>query len=107
MRTALFLLVALAVFGSVNFVAVRALLRIHPRRRTLIIAAVTAGNLMWLFMPTLRMLYPFSRVARATLGPLWFAWNSFAILYAALIVVLALAWLAFRKRMTFSLFARW
>ena len=107
MRTALFLLSAIAIFLSVNVVTIRALVRIHPQRRRWIIVAAVAGNLMWLFMPTLRMLNGFSRVARATAGPFWFAWNSFAILYAALMAILALLWLVTLRRRPFASFARW
>jgi predicted MPP superfamily phosphohydrolase len=107
MRTALFFLLAIAIFVSVNAVAIRALLRIHPRRRRWIITAAIAGNIMWIFMPALRMLTGFSRVVRATAGPLWFAWNSFAILYAALVAILALIWLVTLRRKPFAAFARW
>lgn len=107
MRPLFFLLLALAIFVSVNVVAVRAMLRIHPRRRRWIIAAVVLGNLMWLFIPMLRQSNAFIRIIRATLGPLWFGWNSFAILYAMLLLIVAAAWLIGGRRFDFGTFARW
>lgn len=107
MRPFLFFVIALLVFGTFTLVAVRMLLRIHPKRRRLIIAAAVLGNLMWPFLPMLWQLNAFTRVVRATIGPLWFTWHSFAILYILLVIVVALAWLAFRRRITFATFARW
>lgn len=107
MRPLFFLLLALAIFVSVNVAAVRTMLRIHPRRRRWIIAAVVLGNLMWLFLPLLRQSNAFIRVIRATLGPLWFAWNSFSILYAVLMMIVAAAWLISGRRFDFGAFARW
>ncbi|MGZ8867206.1 MAG: metallophosphoesterase [Thermoanaerobaculia bacterium] len=107
MRPLLFLLLALAIFVSVNIVTVRAMLHVHPRRRGWIIAAVVLGNLMWPFMLMLRQLTAFTRILRATLGPMWFAWNSFAILYAVLMALVAMAWLIGRHRFSFATMARW
>lgn len=107
MRVAVAILIALAVFLSVNVITVRTLLRVHPQWRTWIIAAVVLGNLMWPFIPLLRQLNWFTRIARAILGPLWFSWSSFAILYTALVVIVGLAWLLVRSRFTFAAFALW
>ncbi|HET7705368.1 MAG TPA: metallophosphoesterase [Thermoanaerobaculia bacterium] len=107
MRPLLFLLLALAIFVSVNVATVRTMLRIHPRRRSWILGAVVLGNLMWLFIPMLRQSNPFIRIIRSTLGPLWFAWNSFAILYAMLMLIVALAWFASGRRFSFRTFGRW
>ena len=107
MRPLLFLLLALAIFVSVNVATVRTMLRIHPRRRSRILGAVVLGNLMWLFIPMLRQSNPFIRIIRSTLGPLWFAWNSFAILYAMLMLIVALAWFASGRRFSFRTFGRW
>jgi uncharacterized protein len=49
----------------------------------------------------------FSRVSRALLGPMWFAWTSFAILYTGLMLLLLLAWLPVVRRIGFADFARW
>jgi len=62
---------------------------------------------MWPFMLMLRQLTAFTRIIRATLGPLWFAWSSFAILYTILMLLVVAAWLAFRHRFRFREFARW
>lgn len=111
MRTALFLGIALLIFVPFNVVTIRALLRIHPRWRAAIIAAAVAGNLMWPFFPLLRSSTAFFRVVRALLGPLWFGWTSFAILYSALILLVAIVWglvsIARRDRPSFVAAARW
>lgn len=106
MRALAFLGIALVIFAPFNFVTIRQLLRIHPHRRRWILAAAVIGNLMWPFFLVLRDLTPFSRMARAILGPPWFAWTSLAILYTALMLLVLLAWIPFRKR-RFAGFARW
>jgi predicted MPP superfamily phosphohydrolase len=98
MRTALFFAIALAVFAPFNWIAWRALTRIHPRRRRLVAGAFIIGNAMWPFFAILNARTGFSRAVRATLGPPWFAWQCFAILYTVLLALIAIAWLAFRKR---------
>jgi predicted MPP superfamily phosphohydrolase len=107
MRGVGFLLIALIIFAPFNFIAIRQLLRTHPRRKAVVIALAIAGNLMWPFLLLLRQSTPFMRVTRATLGPLWFGWQSFAIVYTAITLLLFLAWLTVRRRMTFARFARW
>lgn len=106
MRVLLFFLVALAIFLPFNWLSYRQLVRLHPRRRILIRAAIVVGNLMWLFLPFLRVRNGFMRVIRATFGPPWFAWLMFAILYSSVIVLALIAWLPFRRRLTFERFAR-
>lgn len=66
-----------------------------------------AGNLMWPFFPLLRALTPFSRAVRAILGPLWFGWISFAILYSAFLFLILLAWIPFARKRPFAQFAHW
>ena len=107
MRIALIVIVALLIFAAFNFVAARAMLRIHPRRRRAIIAAIILGNLMWPLIPALRAFNGFTRVARSTIGPLWFAWQSLAIIYTALVIVAGTLWLISGRRQTFATFARW
>ena len=107
MRIALAILIALVVFVSVNVIAVQALLRIHPTRRRWIITASVFGNLMWPFIALLQQSGWFMRITRAVLGPRWFSWQSFAILYSALTIVVALAWLLSGRRTTFGRFGRW
>src|SRR5688572_25747505 len=93
MRTVMFLALAILIFAPFTVVTVRSLLRIHPHRRRAIFAIAILGNLMWPFFPLLRSMTPFFRVVRAVLGPLWFSWASFAILYTALIIILGLAFM--------------
>ncbi len=106
MRALAFLGIALLIFAPFNFVTIRQLLRIHPNRRRWILTMATIGNLMWPFILTLRDLTPLSRVVRAVLGPLWFAWTSFAIVYTALMLLVLVCWLPFWRR-RFTNFARW
>ena len=107
MRIALIVIVALLIFAAFNFIAARAMLRIHPRRRRLVVAALILGNLLWPLIPALRAFNAFTRVARSTIGPLWFAWQSLAILYTALVLIIAIVWLISGRRQTFASFARW
>jgi predicted MPP superfamily phosphohydrolase len=97
-RGLLFLLVALLLFLPFNWLSYRQLVRIHPRRRRWILAALVLGNLMWPFFPLLRSFTPFARVMRATLGPIWFGWTVFTILYSLFIFLVLLAWIPFRRR---------
>src|SRR6266550_4106310 len=78
-----FLLIAIAIFLLLNIIAIAMLLRLHPRRKRWIIAIATICNLMWLFLPLLNARTDFSRALRATLGPPWFAWLCFVLLYCA------------------------
>jgi predicted MPP superfamily phosphohydrolase len=107
MRALLFLAVALLLFLPFNWLAVRQLLRIHPRRRRWVIAAVAIGNLMWPFFPLLRSSTAFSRLSRAILGPIWFGWTSFALLYSLFLFLAVVAWGVFARRRRFADFARW
>jgi predicted MPP superfamily phosphohydrolase len=104
---ALALLATLAIFAPFTWVTVRHLLRFHPRRRRIILAAALLGNLMWPFFPLLRTFTPATRAIRSILGPPWFAWACLAILYTSLILILLLAWLPFRQRIEFPRFGRW
>jgi uncharacterized protein len=107
LRVAIIFVVVLLIFAPFNVVTYRVLTRIHPRRRRIVAALIVIGNLMWLFFPILNARTPFARVTRAILGPPWFAWLCFAILYSAIVFLIALAWLPVRKRVPFTQFARW
>jgi uncharacterized protein len=89
-RGILFFLIAIGVLAPFTIVSVVTLLRLHPKRRASILTIAILGNLMWLFFPLLRAMTPFSRLTRALLGPPWFAWTCFAILYSA--VMLLIVW---------------
>ena len=106
-RILIFLAIALLIFLPFNWIAYRQLVRIHPRRRRWIQFAIVAGNLMWPFFFLMRTFTPFARATRAILGPLWFAWTSFTLVYAMVLFLVLLAWIPFRKRRTFPEFARW
>lgn len=99
--------IALLIFVPLNWAAVRQLLRLHPRRQRWIVGAAVAGNLMWPFFPLLRSFTDFSRATRAVLGPLWFGWLSFIVLYCAFLLLLLPAWALFARRRPFAQFARW
>src|SRR5215212_2645555 len=107
MRLAIFLAVVLLLFLPFNWITYRQLVRIHPRRKRLVLALVIAGNLMWPLLPLLRTSTPAMRFLRATLGPVWCAWTCFAMLYSIAIFAIFLAWLPFRRRRAFTAFARW
>jgi len=105
--TAIIIAIAVATFLIANIAAFRVLVRVHPRRRWIVIALIVVGNVMWFFFPILNARTDFSRFVRATLGPPWFAWSCFAILYSAFALLLVMAWLPFVRRMPFARFARW
>lgn len=105
-RALIFLALAILLFAPFNWLAYRQLVRIHPRRKRWILGAVIAGNLMWPFFLLLRTSNDFSRITRAILGPMWFGWTCFALLYSMLLFLLVLAWIPFR-RIEFARFARW
>lgn len=107
MRAALIFTLVVVLFGGFNWLTARQLFRIHPRRKRLVVALLAAGNAMWLFLPWLRVRSDFMRVVRATLGPPWFAWLSFAIVYSAAIFAIFIVWLPFARRVDFVRFARW
>ncbi|HYI11092.1 MAG TPA: metallophosphoesterase [Thermoanaerobaculia bacterium] len=103
-RVLIFVSIILLLFLPFNVLTYRQLVRIHPRRKRWIVGAVILGNLMWPFFPMLRSSTPLFRAARATLGPLWFGWTSFSLLYSIFIFLVLLAWIPFRRR-TFADFA--
>jgi predicted MPP superfamily phosphohydrolase len=89
--TAAIFAIAIAILAIANVVAYRVLTRLHPRRRPIVIALVVIGNLTWLLIPVLNARTPPVRVLRATLGPPWFAWQCFAIVYS---IFMLLIWIA-------------
>lgn len=105
-RLLIFLAIVAAIFIPFNWLAYRQLVRIHPRRKRFFLGALIAGNLLWPFLPFLRVSTPLLRASRAILGPIWFGWTSFTLLYAAFLFVVLLAWIPFRKRAEFRVFAR-
>src|SRR5689334_13454035 len=107
LRVLLFLGIALAIFLPFNWLTVRQLIRIHPRRKRWIAGAAVAGNLMWPFFPLLRSFTDFSRATRSILGPVWFGWTCFALLYSIFLFLVLLAWIPFHRSRTFAQFARW
>jgi predicted MPP superfamily phosphohydrolase len=94
-RVALIVAVVLALFLAFNVITVWALIRLHPRRKSIVIALATIGNVMWCFFPLLNARTDFSRAIRAIFGPPWFAWLCFAMVYS---VFIALAALVLRRR---------
>jgi hypothetical protein len=98
MRSIAFFAIALAIFVPFNWITWAGLTRIHPRRRRWTLVAILLGNAMWPFFAILNARTDFSRFVRATLGPAWFGWQCFAILYTALLALIAVAWLPFRTR---------
>jgi predicted MPP superfamily phosphohydrolase len=86
-----FLIIAIAVFAALNLITISQMIRLHPRRKWMVIAVAAICNLMWLFLPWLNARTDFSRFIRATLGPPWFAWLCFVIVYPAVALISYLA----------------
>ena len=95
-RGALIFAAVLALFLAFNIITVWALLRLHPRRKWIVIALAAIGNVMWLFFPILNARTDFSRAARAIFGPPWFAWLCFVMVYS---IFIAIAAVVFRRRL--------
>jgi predicted MPP superfamily phosphohydrolase len=106
-RVVVIFTLVVVLFGGFNWLTARQLVRIHPRRKRIVIALLVAGNAMWLFLPWLRARGDAMRLIRATLGPPWFAWLCFAIVYSIVIFAIFVAWLPFARRVDFVRFARW
>ena len=106
MRALLIFLLVVLLFGGFNWLTARQLFRLHPRRKRLVVALLVAGNLMWLFLPWLRVRSDAMRFLRATLGPPWFAWLCFAMVYSGVVFALFVVWLPFARRVEFAKFAR-
>lgn len=106
LRLLIFLGVALLIFLPFNWLTVRQLLRIHPRRQRWIAGAAIAGNLMWPFFPLLRSFTDFGRATRAILGPVWFGWTAFALLYSLFLFLVLIAWALFARQREFAELAR-
>jgi len=90
-----------------NVAAYRVLVRVHPRRRGIVVALVVVGNAMWGVFPWMNVRTDFSRFVRATMGPPWFAWTSFVILYSTFVLLVAVSWVVVGRRVAFARFARW
>ena len=104
-RILVFIAIGAAIFVPFNWVAIRLLRRIHPTWRRLITILAIAGNLVWPLIPFLNKSTAWVRVPRSILGPIWFSWTCFVVVYCALLLVLALAWIPFRRRRAFAAFA--
>jgi len=105
-RLLIFLAIALAIFLPFNILTYRQLVRLHPRRRRIVIALVIAGNLVWPIIPFLQRSTATLRLARAILGPIWFGWTSFALMYSVALFLILLAWIPFH-RIPWTRFAKW
>ena len=106
MRATLIFLLVVVLFGGFNWLTARQLVRLHPRRKRLVIALLVIGNALWLFLPWLRVRGDAMRLVRATLGPPWFAWLCFTLVYAVVLFAISIAWLPFARRVDFVRFAR-
>ena len=101
-----FFVIALAILAITNALTWLGLARIHPRRRPLVVAAFVIGNALWPFFPILRAQTVTSRFLRSTLGPPWFGWQCWTIVYVTVLALIGIAWLITGRRMTFPRFAR-
>lgn len=107
MRALIIFALVILLFGGFNWLTARQLFRLHPRRKWIVITLLVVGNLMWLFLPWLRVRTDAMRAVRATLGPPWFAWLCFSIVYSGVTIAIFAAWLPFARRIDFVRFARW
>lgn len=107
MRPLIIFAIVVVLFAAFNWLTARQLFRLHPRRKRIVVVLLVLGNLMWLFLPWLRVRTDAMRWIRATLGPPWFAWLCFAIVYSIVIAAIFVAWLPFARRVDFVRFARW
>jgi len=105
---ATFILVILF-FVSLNGLTWRSLTSLHPRRRRVITLFFVAGNLLWPVLPFVLTDRTSSaiRIVRALLGPPWFSWLLFILLYSLFILIVGALWLPFRSRLSFSRFGQW
>jgi len=105
-RVLVFLTIAAVLFLPLNWIAIRQLRRIHPKRRRAILVLTIACNLMWPFIPLMQGGSAVVRVMRSVLGPLWFSWTCFVTLYCILLLLFLLAWIPFHRRVPFVRFAQ-
>lgn len=104
-------LVAAAVllfFLGLNLICYRVLTRAHPRAAALIRALFIAGNLFWLALPLLFFMggSQLMIVLRSFLGPPWFSWLIFLLLYSSFLLFVGMARLISGSERKFAEFAR-
>ena len=68
-----------------------------------------AGNLLWPVLPFILSdrTSPAIRVVRALLGPPWFSWLLFILLYSLFILLVGATWIPFRSGISFTRFGKW
>lgn len=96
-------------FVALNGLIWVSLTRLHPTRRRLIAVLFVAGNLLWPVLPFILSdrTSPTIRVVRALLGPPWFTWLLFILLYSLFVLIVGATWIPFRSRIGFTRFGRW
>jgi len=100
MRVVIIFAIVLAIFGPFNFIAIRLMTRLHPRRKRIVYALAILCNVMWLFLPILNSRTDFSRLMRALFGPPWFGWLAFVIVYSAPIALARIGGETFQRRVS-------
>lgn len=103
------LIVALVLFtfASLNVATWYGLRALHPRRRWIIAVIVVVCNLFWIAIPFIRgggRTTTVMRFARSILGPPWFTWLMFILIYATFLLLLALVWFVVGRRRRFGQF---
>jgi len=98
----------LASFAALNAATWFGLRALHPRKRNLIAVIVVICNLFWIGVAFIRSgrTTTLMRFARSILGPPWFIWLMFVILYASFLLLLVLLWALRGKKRPFSEFGR-
>ncbi|HVM32341.1 MAG TPA: metallophosphoesterase [bacterium] len=88
------ILLAFAVFTALNLSTLTAAGAIYPAHFQWFFLAFFLGNLLWVFVPKIfrRRTSTFLRWVRALLGPPWFTWTLFMVLFNLFLALDGAAW---------------
>ncbi len=88
------LFLAFAFFPALNLATLTAAQNLYPSHFTWFFLAFGLGNLLWVFVPKIfrRKTTTRLRWARALLGPPWFLWTLFMVLFSLFLAVDGFAW---------------
>jgi predicted MPP superfamily phosphohydrolase len=89
------LLAAFAVFTALNLATLTFTQTLYPAHFVWFFSAFALGNLLWIFAPKIfrRKTNTALRWARALLGPPWFMWTLFMLLFNLFLILAGPAWL--------------
>ena len=88
------LFLAFTFFPALNLVTLTAVQNLYPSHFAWFFSAFGLGNLLWVFVPKIfrRKTTTSLRWARALLGPPWFLWTLFMVLFSLFLGVDGFAW---------------